>query len=89
MGRDGFGRPIQRNEGGVMDSESVFWVAIWRTVAAAFCAFTLTCASCNVLQTRAIERMTKAGVHPIDARCGATNMSTAVEVCVARAVIKQ
>jgi len=49
--------------------EGEFWVKVWKIVALTFVAFSVTIAGCDAHQVRVIERMTAAGVNPLDAKC--------------------
>lgn len=49
--------------------EGEFWIALWRTVAAAVIAVVLITAGCSVHKQRVLEAMVEKGANPIDAKC--------------------
>jgi hypothetical protein len=62
--------------------ENQYWVAVWKTVATAFCMFVLTIAGCTVNSNLAVKQAIKDGADPIKAGCAINGVNSEnIAVC--------
>lgn len=61
--------------------DNQFWLAIWRTVAAAFCVLIVSIGSCTSYQTHKVGEVIKGGADPLRARCGLLGSDERSGVC--------
>ena len=65
-----------------MDNENVFWITIWKIVAACIIALVALASGCTVTERILISKAIEAGVDPNEARCAIVGVTqTYAAIC--------
>ena len=65
-----------------MDNENVFWITIWKIIAACIIALIALASGCTVTERILISKAIDSGVSPIEARCGIVGVAqTDAAIC--------
>ncbi len=65
--------------------ENQYWIALWRTIAAAFAVLVITIGACTANRQHLVAEAIKSGVDPTAAKCAIEADQSSLPACVLKA----